>query len=52
VVVEYAAGGVFHGALFARQTGGACVVGRFEGLLVTDRHGAYNDYDADRHQYC
>jgi len=28
------------------------LLGGFEGILVTDRHGAYNDYDADRHQYC
>ncbi|WP_374089184.1 IS66 family transposase [Methylomicrobium lacus] len=28
------------------------LLGDFDGILVTDRHGAYNDYDADRHQYC
>lgn len=28
------------------------LLGRFSGILVTDRHGAYNDYTADKHQYC
>ncbi len=26
--------------------------GTFNGVLVTDRHGAYNDYTTDKHQYC
>ncbi|MBL1265498.1 IS66 family transposase [Methylomicrobium sp. RS1] len=28
------------------------LLGDFGGILVTDRHGAYNEYDVDRHQYC
>ena len=28
------------------------LLGSFDGILVTDRHGAYNDYAADKHQYC
>ena len=28
------------------------LLGDFDGILVTDRHGAYNDYRAEKHQYC
>ena len=28
------------------------LLGDFDGILVTDRHGAYNDYAAHKHQYC
>lgn len=28
------------------------LLGRFSGILVTDRHGAYNGYDPSKHQYC
>ena len=28
------------------------LLGEFDGILITDRHGAYNDYDAEKHQYC
>ncbi len=28
------------------------LLGDFDGILVTNRHGAYNDYDVHKHQYC
>ncbi|BCX80613.1 transposase, IS66 family [Methylomarinovum caldicuralii] len=28
------------------------LLGDFQGILVTDRHGAYNDHPQDSHQYC
>jgi len=28
------------------------LLGTFDGILVTNHHGAYNDYAADKHQYC
>ncbi len=27
------------------------LLGTFDGILVTNHHGAYNDYAADKHQY-
>jgi len=28
------------------------LLGEFDGILITDRHGAYNDYDPEKHQNC
>jgi len=28
------------------------LLGEFDGILITDRHGAYNDHDPEKHQYC
>ncbi|WP_281066842.1 IS66 family transposase [methane-oxidizing endosymbiont of Gigantopelta aegis] len=38
---------------YSRGKGAAnALLGNFNGVLVTDRHGAYNDYAANKHQYC
>ncbi len=38
---------------YSRGKGAAKVlIGDFQGILVTDRHGAYNDHPEAQHQYC
>ncbi|XSG84912.1 MAG: IS66 family transposase, partial [Methylohalobius sp. ZOD2] len=38
---------------YSRGKGAAhALLGDFNGILVTDRHGGYNDYDPAKHPYC